>query len=72
MLELVGVGGQLAEVRFADGTRRGCQAPWYRPVQKQRSPLAAGLGCHLDEAGFVTTRDPFEDTNVPGFLPLAI
>ena len=50
---------------FADGATLPCRAVFLMPMGCRPSDLIRQLGCDLNEAGVVPTRD-YEKTNVPG------
>jgi thioredoxin reductase len=57
--------GILRSIVFAGGEERMCDALFFSSDQHPQSPLAVGLGCHLNERGVVDTGSQCE-TNVPG------
>ena len=67
IVRLEGTGDQLARVVLDDGTIVPRAALFFCTGQRQRSGLAAKLGCHFTEAGAVATGDS-EATDVPGLF----
>ena len=69
-LEGDGAAEGLSRIVFEDGSEIACEALFYAPPQRQRSPLAETLGCELVELGGVRTiikGDPTtNETTVPG------
>ena len=65
VLRLEGQGGWLERVVFAEGPPLERRALFFCSGQRQRSPLAAKLGCRFTEKGAVAT-GKCEATNVPG------
>ncbi|UIJ46731.1 NAD(P)/FAD-dependent oxidoreductase [Sphingomonas cannabina] len=65
---LEGEGAGLSHVRFADGRRRAIDALFVAPRSTLTSPLAAQLGCAIDEGpmGPVVRTDGEKRTTVPG------
>ena len=62
---LEGTHGMLERVHFDSGQPHECRALFFSIPCRQRSDLAAKLGCVLTEKGAVATGD-YETTNVPG------
>jgi len=60
-----GVGETLERVVFADGNVLPCDALFVRPIRRQRSDLAAKLGCALSEQGYIEV-DEAGQTSVEG------
>jgi thioredoxin reductase len=65
VLRLEGRDGRLERVVFAGGETLARRALFFSGGQRQRSPLAARLGCRFTERGAVDT-GKCEATNVPG------
>lgn len=65
LLRLEGPGTSLERLVFTDGSTAGCQALFCRPPNRQRSDLAASLGCRLLEDGAVEVNE-FGQTTQPG------
>ena len=65
VLRLEGRDGYLQRVIFADGPSSDRRALFFSASQRQRSDLAAQLGCRFNEKGAVDTGKQ-ERTNVPG------
>ncbi len=65
IVRLEGRGDKLEQVVLADGSVLKRSALFFCTSQRQRSGLAAKLGCRFTEAGAVATRQG-EGTNVPG------
>ena len=65
MLRLEGRDGRLERVVFADGETLPRRALFFAGGQRQRSPLAQGLGCRFTSHGAVDT-GKCEATDVPG------
>jgi len=62
---LIGHGGLLEAVRFADGGTLRCEALFFDTPSVMQSPLAAALGCRLTASGRVAC-GPYAETSVPG------
>ena len=62
---LDGDGVEPTHLTFSDGTALPCRAVFLMPMGCRPSDLIRQLGCALNEAGVVPTRD-YEKTNVPG------
>lgn len=62
---LHGTAGQLERVTFASGPPHDCRALFLATGSRQRSNLAARLGCTFNEKGAVATGE-YETTNIPG------
>lgn len=56
---------RLDGILFDDGSQQPCDALFFVSAQRQRSQLAARLGCEFTGDGSVATGE-FETTNVPG------
>jgi len=65
IVRLEGSNGQLAAVHFADGEPATRSAMFFITGQRERSSLAAKLGCAFNAEGTVETGNN-ESTNVPG------
>ena len=65
LLSLEGEGDTLERLVFADGEVLERYALFVTPTQRQRSPLAAQLGCDFTEAGMVRV-DETRRSSVPG------
>lgn len=57
--------GRLDAIEFSDDSVLMCEALFFVSRQRQRSDLAASLGCQFTDGGTVET-DEHEATNVPG------
>ncbi len=62
---LEGAGDQLERIVFRSGGALARRRLFFSTGQRQRSPLAARLGCHFNEKGTVATNIR-EATNIPG------
>ena len=67
ILRLEGEGDRLARIVLEDGSVVARTALFFSTAQRQRSGLAARLGCHFTEAGAVATGES-EATDVPGLF----
>jgi thioredoxin reductase len=67
IVRLEGDGDRLRRIVLDDGTAIQRTALFFCTGQRQRSGLAAKLGCHFTEAGAVATGDS-EATDVPGLF----
>jgi thioredoxin reductase len=65
VVRLEGRDGRLERIVFADGRTLPRRALFFAGGQRQRSPLAEGLGCRFTDRGAVNT-GKCEATNVPG------
>jgi thioredoxin reductase len=62
---LEGSDGRLERVSFVDGPPHYCRAMFLSTGSRQRSDLAAKLGCVFNDKGAVATGE-YETTNIPG------
>lgn len=60
--ELVGRRGALESVRLASGRTLGCALVFFSVAHVPRTELAVGLGCALDDDGYVAVNDCHETT----------
>ena len=67
IVRLEGEGDRLRRIVFEDGSTLARTGLFFCTGQRQRSGLAASLGCHFTEAGAVATGDS-EATDVPGLF----
>lgn len=65
LARLDGAGTSLERLVFTDGTSAACQALFCRPLMRQRSDLAARLGCRLLDDGAVEVNE-YGQTTVLG------
>ena len=69
LARLEGPGARLERLVFADGSTAACQALFCQPPTRQRSDLAARLGCRLLDDGAVEVNE-FGQTTIPGVFAI--
>src|SRR5207247_34922 len=65
--QLIGIGGNLKEIRFEDGSSLLADALFFASHQRQTCKIAHDLGCLMSRHGRIPT-DKSQRTNVPGLF----